>query len=1503
MTGDPQESRSLTDRNRLDRRSKLCRCAAAIACLLLLYGLPATAATDRIETTIRRLSGVGSRVAGYPGCDSAAAFIEAEFRAMGLDRVRREQFPITVPLDKGGRLRVGDEEIPLYGMWPNLVRTPTVPPEGVHAPMIYGGNGDWTDFDGKEMEGRIVLMEFNSEDRWLHAGALGARAVVFIAPETSTWLQANDKYVGAPLDLPRYWIDRERGTALRQELLQGDVPVTIFGRMDWERRPAWNILGEIAGSDPKLKDELVVVHAYYDGISVVPALAPSAEAAAGIAALLELGRFLRENPPARSVILLATSAHFHDTQGIIAFLERHVRFHGKFVDRVPEPLPVKLFISLDLSSRSDRLAIWNATDITSFRRFYAAFGRRFTTYAQEIAPSIGLDPEHALANGISPIRGLEWSSFVPEGMLTDARVTHKTGLVSLVFATVFDGRFQLDTPLDLPRFVDFENLRRQVDLLLWMLHRGFSDPQLFTDLKRRGAVLTDRLRHDDRKQSAVLADQLRDLRVEVRGFPRKSQLPDQPIGNALVAFSWGSVGISSLKGMRRVRFFLTDETGNLTIGGLEAGGADLTVYKLDPVSGDVIMAPDLSKRSEAYNGEAQPHGALALNPRFSFNEKTVVLFPTVPRSIYSLVDPGFVMPMRELKALDPAGRRARQYGYASHGSRRDGVGVVFGPRGTDHADRLKLVVDKGRMLLTNSQGTETEAKSKGIGYLLANETLDHSAWLALRDMWQLTESRLRTMRRHVIENRRLTLLHERTSKRMAAADNARSELRWSDYMAHLRAALGSESRAYPDALGTLNDVIKGLVFFLALVIPAAFFAERLLLAAADVRRQLLGFSALLLIVWVVISQIHPAFEIANPIVILLAFAIMAMSFFVLTMVVGRFNRYMRDYQLAAARVHEEDISRGSALYAAFMLGISNMRRRRLRTWLTFVTLTLLTFTVLSFSSYRDRIQFFGFELWRSGSYHGALVRDWAWFRLELTLLEYVRSHFGSHALLSPRCWYVVASAEGSGTMTVNHGSTSAQASGLFGVSVAEAELTRFDQALVAGSWFERDDEATCLLPISMARVLGISNDQVGSVSIQVSGRELRVRGLVDEARIEQTFDLDGEILTPVNFHVPAEEVALAAEASEDEASDEYLEFMEPLDHLLPEQVLYVPYQTLMDTGGELRSIAIKFHDGTDGLGLVKSFLERVGTTLYAGFPSPGSDEIRVYSYRSAGLTSMEGMGKLVVPMVIAALIVLNTMLGAVHERSREIGIYSSVGLAPAHIAMLFVAEACVYAVLGITAGYILGQGTGKLLVAADLSSGVNLNYSSLAAVASALMVMAIVLISTIYPARLAARAAVPDVVRRWKPPEPDGDRWSFPFPFMVNRAEVVGICGFLHSYFSAYSEESLGTFYADKTRIVRERNEGMEEFGLQMAIWLAPFDMGVSQYLQIAFTPAGATSIYSIEIFIQRISGQDAFWKSTNQRFMNGLRKEFLIWHTLDANNKEEHRKTAIQLLATAEQR
>ena len=184
--------------------------------------------------------------------------------------------------------------------------------------------------------------------------------------------------------------------------------------------------------------------------------------------------------------------------------------------------------------------------------------------------------------------------------------------------------------------------------------------------------------------------------------------------------------------------------------------------------------------------------------------------------------------------------------------------------------------------------------------------------------------------------------------------------------------------------------------------------------------------------------------------------------------------------------------------------------------------------------------------------------------------------------------------------------------------------------------------------------------------------------------------------------------------------------------------------------------------------LLEDFLLRVAVSLFVGLRQDGTSAIGVWAYSSIGATAIKGLGVLIVPMLIAAFIVLNTMLGTVYERLKDIGIYAAVGLAPSHISLLFIAEACAYAVLGITLGYLGGQGMGLVLNYWDMLGGLNLNYSSLAAVFSALIVMGVVLLSTVYPARVAARTAVPDLVRRWQPDPPVGAEWEFRFPFLVS---------------------------------------------------------------------------------------------------------------------------------------
>lgn len=110
---------------------------------------------EGIRATMARLSSFPTRMAGTPGCAEAGRWIEAQFREIGLERVTAESFPVTVPVDRGAALTVegSGETIPLFGMWPNQVRTPSLPEGGVSGALIDGGQGEFPDFNGKAVAG------------------------------------------------------------------------------------------------------------------------------------------------------------------------------------------------------------------------------------------------------------------------------------------------------------------------------------------------------------------------------------------------------------------------------------------------------------------------------------------------------------------------------------------------------------------------------------------------------------------------------------------------------------------------------------------------------------------------------------------------------------------------------------------------------------------------------------------------------------------------------------------------------------------------------------------------------------------------------------------------------------------------------------------------------------------------------------------------------------------------------------------------------------------------------------------------------------------------------------------------------------------------------------------------------------------------------------------------------------------------------------------------------
>jgi hypothetical protein len=319
--------------------------------------------------------------------------------------------------------------------------------------------------------------------------------------------------------------------------------------------------------------------------------------------------------------------------------------------------------------------------------------------------------------------------------------------------------------------------------------------------------------------------------------------------------------------------------------------------------------------------------------------------------------------------------------------------------------------------------------------------------------------------------------------------------------------------------------------------------------------------------------------------------------------------------------------------------------------------------------------------------------------------------------------------------------------------------------------------------------------------------------------------------------------------------------------------------------GKLKGVAVKpSRQKTISVKEVEALTDRFNLTLFSGEPNG------VFLYNASETMNYSGMPNIIIPLLISILIVLNTMISSVYERKREIAVYTSVGLAPTHVSFLFIAEALAFAILSVVLGYVLAQSSAGLLADTRLWSGITVNYSSTAGVAAMILVMAVVLLSVIYPSKVASNIAIPDVNRSWTMPEIKTDIMEITLPFLMRYHENISISGFLYSYFKGHQDVSHGLFSTGPVEVVKiEADPGKQLpmatqcVHLRAKVWLAPFDFGIMQWVDIQFCPAReGPEFLEIKVTINRRAGEVTLWHRVNKSFLNALRKQLLVWRSLD---------------------
>jgi hypothetical protein len=297
---------------------------------------------------------------------------------------------------------------------------------------------------------------------------------------------------------------------------------------------------------------------------------------------------------------------------------------------------------------------------------------------------------------------------------------------------------------------------------------------------------------------------------------------------------------------------------------------------------------------------------------------------------------------------------------------------------------------------------------------------------------------------------------------------------------------------------------------------------------------------------------------------------------------------------------------------------------------------------------------------------------------------------------------------------------------MVGLSWQEPEVSGLDRILIKGRWFAKGERMVVLLPERMAEQLDADPDDPTRNTLNIWGIDMTLIGVFRDEGLRENVDLDGEPITPIVFPNQAATEMSEVEAEAIENGEDVMATESRYQHVPGYETILVPAEDLLSLGGgagKLKGIAVKpqngFSEVSGDLG------DRFGMLLFRG----SSTGTALYFANDA--VSYSGMANILIPLAISILIVLNTMIGSVYERKSEIAVYTSVGLAPPHVAFLFIAEALAFAVISVVVGYLLAQGSSAFLAGTSLWAGMTANYSSTAVVAAMLLVIGVVLISAL----------------------------------------------------------------------------------------------------------------------------------------------------------------------------
>lgn len=800
-----------------------------------------------------------------------------------------------------------------------------------------------------------------------------------------------------------------------------------------------------------------------------------------------------------------------------------------------------------------------------------------------------------------------------------------------------------------------------------------------------------------------------------------------------------------------------------------------------------------------------------------------------------------------------------------------------------------------------------DSEIDGAGYV-AQDTpvLREIAREASASMIDLAEKRLDLQRQYGMADDMTLTFHERAKglAQLAETNNAPALERRQTF----RSSLSYLILNHPVIHKSITDAVWGILWYMALLVPFMFFFEKLVFGFTDIRRQLLAEAGIFLTVFILLRILHPAFQIVrSSIMILLGFVIIFIAGSATILLSAKFKENIDALRTAKGEVQNAEGNKMGMMTTAFMLGLNNMHKRKVRTGLTCASLVLMTFVMISFSSVQSNIVNRNRAIGKA-EYQGILVREPRFSPVTDGEINALKARYGRRFPVNIR-----RVLPGIYDPSANSGMPSPLAitAGSGGAAITRSAKTAllFDSTepiassipmLTTNGWFTtaQQENKSGSLPIIISDVMAqrlsitVADVNSGPVDVALNGAPFFIYGIFDSREFAEVRDVDGENLLPFDIEALVSPRVISYNIVLAETDDPRVPAEDAIfalnGHIEPADPVAIRILSAV--------VDMNSADYPTARREIDAHLEQTSRQTYYGLDGVG------YIARRARVRSLAGLMDLIIPLIIAGLTVLNTMKGSVYERRDEIFVYNAVGISPRNIFFMFVAESLVYAVVGVVLGYVLAQGTGRVLTALDLTGGLNMNFTSLSTVYASLAIAAVTILSTWFPARQAMEIAKPSEDAGWTMPKTEGDELSFDLPFTFTHYDRVAVLGFFHRYFINNGEGSAGPFFAGVPKLGAEMPSADATAHeivpyVEVTVWCKPFDLGVSQLVKIELVTDPSTGEYVSHMQMRRLTGTHDAWQRLNTPLVRKIREHFLHWRAATDDMKEDFHTQAKALL------